>query len=134
MADERIRADFQELTLPLHRDLGRIEGRLAGLDGRIGGVETRVLRNEALTEEGFRLAASAAEKSNAVIEQKVDDTELRLGKKIDAVNISLQEIAIAQAADAGKSRGSRGALWTTGSICVAVTTIVMAALNLILHH
>ena len=64
--------DLKDLTLPLHRDLGRIEGRIAAMEGRIGSVEARVLRNESITEEGFRIAEEKGEKRSAAIETKLE--------------------------------------------------------------
>ena len=115
--------NLQELTLPLHRDLGRIEGRIAAMEGRIGSVEARVLRNESITEEGFRIAEEKGEKRSAVIETKLESIEK-----------AIERIVIKQASNEGKSTGGRSTLWTVGSVCFAAATLIAEFAQLLLRH
>lgn len=114
---------LHEFTLPLHRDLGRIEGKLSAVEGRLTGIEQRVLRNEAATEEGFRLAEQRQERSSGAIEAKLDSIEAKVAA-----------ISLRQAANDGSSKGSRSALWTVGSISFAAATLIVETLNLVLRH
>ncbi|HLY04295.1 MAG TPA: hypothetical protein VKR31_00960 [Rhizomicrobium sp.] len=135
MADELSAVqDFQAVTLPLHRDLGRIEGKLSAVEGRLGAMEARVLRNETITEEGFRLAANEREKSAEVIETKVDNIEKTLGDKIDGVQKAVADMALKQAAKDGRSSGGQRMLWTVGSIAFAGGTLLASIMQIFWHH